>query len=85
MNWLTGGKQGEAKRLIAQLSDSTKRDIAAKELIKLGAEEANLAELKKKRDEYEKLLADTKSESDRRRQSIPHFGTRRSLPPAVAL
>ena len=38
MNWLTGGKQGEAKRLIAQLSDSTKRDIAAKELIKLGAD-----------------------------------------------
>lgn len=38
MNWLTGGHQGEAKRLIAQLSDSTKRDIAAKELIKLGAD-----------------------------------------------
>jgi len=38
MNWLTGGKQGEAKRLIAQLSDSTKRDFAAKELIKLGAD-----------------------------------------------
>ncbi|MDO9303059.1 MAG: HEAT repeat domain-containing protein, partial [Anaerolineales bacterium] len=30
--------QGEAKRLIAQLADSTKRDIAAKELIKLGAD-----------------------------------------------
>ena len=26
MDWLTGGKQGEAKRLIAQLSDVTKRD-----------------------------------------------------------
>ena len=38
MNWLTGGPQGEAKRLIAQLADSTKRDIAAKELIKLGAD-----------------------------------------------
>jgi HEAT repeat protein len=38
MNWLTGGPQGEAKRLIAQLSDSTKRDNAAKELIKLGAD-----------------------------------------------
>ena len=37
MNWLTGGTQGEAKRLIAQLADSTKRDVAAKELIKLGA------------------------------------------------
>jgi len=40
MNWLTGGRfaQGEAKRLIAQLADSTKRDLAAKELIKLGAD-----------------------------------------------
>ena len=38
MNWLTGGSQGEAKRLITQLADSTKRDIAAKELIKLGAD-----------------------------------------------
>ncbi|MBI5354192.1 MAG: HEAT repeat domain-containing protein [Chloroflexi bacterium] len=38
MNWLTGGAQGEAKRLISQLSDSTKRDSAAKELIKLGAD-----------------------------------------------
>ncbi len=38
MNWLTGGHHGEAKRLIAQLSDSTRRDIAAKELIKLGAD-----------------------------------------------
>ena len=38
MNWLTGGPQGEAKRLITQLTDSTKRDIAARELIKLGAD-----------------------------------------------
>jgi HEAT repeat protein len=38
MNWLTGGPQGEAKRLIAQLADATKRDIAARELIKLGAD-----------------------------------------------
>jgi HEAT repeat protein len=38
MNWLTGGKQGEAKRLIAQLSDSSKRDSAARELINLGAD-----------------------------------------------
>lgn len=38
MNWLTGGSQGEAKRLIAQLADSTKRDTAAKELIELGAD-----------------------------------------------
>ena len=38
MNWLTGGTQGEAKRLVAQLADSAKRDVAAKELIKLGAD-----------------------------------------------
>ena len=35
MDWLTGGKQGEAKRLVAQLSDSTKRDRAAQDLIRL--------------------------------------------------
>ena len=38
MSWFTGGLHGEAKRLIAQLADSTKRDNAAKELIKLGAD-----------------------------------------------
>ena len=38
MNWLTGGKQGEAKPLIAQLSDPTKRDHAAQELIRLGTD-----------------------------------------------
>lgn len=36
MNWLTGGKPGEARRLIAQLADSTKRDRVAQELIRLG-------------------------------------------------
>ncbi len=36
MNWLTGSKQGEAKRLIAQLGDVTKRDRAAQDLIRLG-------------------------------------------------
>ncbi len=36
--WLTGGKTGEAKRLIAQLADSTKRDVAAQDLIRLGAD-----------------------------------------------
>jgi len=40
MNWLTGVPQGEVKRLIAQLSDATKRDNAAKELIKMGADSA---------------------------------------------
>lgn len=40
MNWITGGRfaPGEVKKLIAQLADSTKRDHAAKELIKLGAD-----------------------------------------------
>ena len=40
MDWLTGGRfaQGEAKRLIPQLLDTTKRDRAAQELIRLGAD-----------------------------------------------
>lgn len=38
MNWFTGGKQGEAKRLISQLSDPLKRDHAAQEIIRLGVD-----------------------------------------------
>src|SRR5690242_16712378 len=38
MDWLTGGKQGEAKRLISQLSDVTKRERAAQDLLRLGPE-----------------------------------------------
>lgn len=38
MDWLTGGKAGEAKRLIAQLADATKRDVAARDLIGLNAD-----------------------------------------------
>ena len=40
MNWLTGGRsaQAQAKRLISQLSDPTKRDHAAQELIRLGVD-----------------------------------------------
>lgn len=38
MNWLTGSKQGEAKRLIAQLGDVTRRERAAQELIRLGSD-----------------------------------------------
>jgi len=38
MDWLTGGKQSEAKRLISQLADVTKRDRAAQDLIRLGAD-----------------------------------------------
>jgi HEAT repeat protein len=40
MDWLTGGKTGEAKRLVSQLADSSKRDRAAQELIRLGADAA---------------------------------------------
>src|SRR5574339_61540 len=36
MNWLTGSKQGEARRLVTQLGDVTKRDRAAQDLIRLG-------------------------------------------------
>jgi HEAT repeat protein len=38
MDWLTGSKQGEAKRLITQLADVTKRDRAAQDLIRLGTD-----------------------------------------------
>jgi HEAT repeat protein len=38
MDWLTGSKQGEAKRLIAQLADVTKRDRAAQDLIRMGGD-----------------------------------------------
>ena len=40
MDWFIGSKQGEAKRLIAQLGDVMKRDRAAQELIRLGADAA---------------------------------------------
>ncbi|HSD82328.1 MAG TPA: hypothetical protein VLG46_00625, partial [Anaerolineae bacterium] len=36
MDWFLGSKQGEAKRLIAQLTDVSKRDRATQELIRLG-------------------------------------------------
>lgn len=36
MDWLSGSKQGQAKKLIAQLTDVTKRDQAARELIGMG-------------------------------------------------
>ena len=38
MSWFTGGKQGEAKRLIAQLGDAANRDRAAQDLIRLDAD-----------------------------------------------
>jgi len=38
MDWLIGSKQGEAKRLIAQLADVTKRDRAAQDLLRMGGD-----------------------------------------------
>ena len=63
MAWFTGGKSAEAKRLIAQLGDATKRDSAAGELIGLGADAVPaLLEALKTKDQgllliYEQLLA----------------------------
>ncbi len=63
MDWLTGGKKGEAKRIIAQLSDVTKRDRAAQELIRLGSDAVTpLLEALQTRDAnllpyYEQILA----------------------------
>jgi HEAT repeat protein len=38
MDWLTGSKQEEAKKLIRLLADSSQRDRAAQDLIRLGAD-----------------------------------------------
>lgn len=38
MDWFTNSKRGEAKKLISQLGDATRRDRAAQELIRLGAD-----------------------------------------------
>lgn len=63
MDWLTGGKQGEAKRLISQLADSTKRDGAARDLIGFGADAVpSLLDALQTRDQsllliYEQVLA----------------------------
>jgi HEAT repeat protein len=40
MNWLTGSKQGEARRLVNQLKDASKRERVGGELLRLGAEAA---------------------------------------------
>lgn len=40
MNWLTGSKHSEARRLVKQLKDVSKRDHAEAELLRLGAEAA---------------------------------------------
>ncbi len=38
MDWLTGSKQNEIKKLISQLADPTRRDVAAKSLTQIGPE-----------------------------------------------
>ena len=38
MNWLSGSKHGEARKLIGQLADATKRERAAQDLIRIGAD-----------------------------------------------
>ena len=38
MNWLSNPKQGEAKKLIAILADTSRRERAAQDLIRLGAD-----------------------------------------------
>jgi len=63
MNWLTGSKLGEARRLVNQLKDETKRDRAAADLLRLGAEAAPaLIEALQTKDQsllpiYQQLLA----------------------------
>ncbi|HEX9332543.1 MAG TPA: HEAT repeat domain-containing protein [Anaerolineales bacterium] len=42
MDWFTGSKQGEVKKLIAQLADVTKRDRAAQDLIRIDEDVAPL-------------------------------------------
>ena len=65
MDWFTGGKNGEAKRLLTQLSEAntTKRDQAARELIGLGPDAVpSLLEALQTKDQnllpmYEQILA----------------------------
>jgi HEAT repeat protein len=40
MSWLTGSKTGEARKLVSQLKDPSKRERAAADLVRLGAEGA---------------------------------------------
>jgi HEAT repeat protein len=63
MNWLTGSKQGEARKLIAQLVDATKRERAAQDLIRMSADAVpSLIEALQAKDEnllpiYQQILA----------------------------
>jgi HEAT repeat protein len=38
MDWFSGSRQGEARRLLSQLGDTSKRERATQELIRMGAE-----------------------------------------------
>src|SRR5689334_10244360 len=38
MDWFTGSKQAEIRKLISHLADVSKRDLAAQNLVKLGME-----------------------------------------------
>src|SRR5688572_12433141 len=63
MDWFIGSKQGEAKRLIGHLGDVTKRERAAQDLIRMGADAApSLIEVLQTRDLnllplYQQILA----------------------------
>ena len=63
MNWLSGSKHGEARKLIGQLADATKRERAAQDLIRMGADAVPaLIEALQTRDEnllqlYQQILA----------------------------
>jgi HEAT repeat protein len=63
MDWLLGSKHGEVKRLIAQLGDVTKRERAAQDLIRMGADSVpSLIEALQTKDQhllalYQQILA----------------------------
>ena len=38
MNWLTGSRHGDARKLVNQLKEASKRERAEAELLRLGAE-----------------------------------------------
>jgi HEAT repeat protein len=63
MDWLIGSKHGEAKKLIAHLADATKRERAAQDLIRMGADDVpSLVEALQTKDEsllplYQQILA----------------------------
>jgi HEAT repeat protein len=63
MDWLIGSKQGEARKLLAQLADATKRERAVQDLIRMGADAVpSLIEALQTKDEnllpyYQRILA----------------------------